>query len=73
MTAYEPPRVTFVGSDPKIPALRAAISRVAKIGGHYMLGTPRQNPETIRFVALWAARNRRTRVLIERVRRANAA
>lgn len=87
MTTYEPPRVTFVGSDPKIPTLRKAIQRTAIVAGRLSqitlmlcheqkkVGFSAHDRKCIpcRYVALWKCRNRRTRVLIERVRRANAA
>lgn len=71
MTTYETPRVTFVGADPKIPALRAAIKRVSRrsyLCGFYW----HKCGGCKRFVGLWQARNRRTRVLMWRVREANA-
>jgi hypothetical protein len=71
---YTPPRVTFVGSDPKIAALNRGIKRVALTTRYvrsYM--TDGDSPQVRRFVAFWQARNRRTRVLMERVRRANVA
>lgn len=66
MSAYEPPRVTFVGSDPKIPALRKAIARAA-----HLQPSIRVWDMSIRFVGLYQARNRRTRVLMHRVQTAN--
>lgn len=86
MNTYEPPRVTFVGADPKIPALRAAINRTARFAGRLsqitlMLcyeqkrqGFSKHDRKCVpcRYVALWQARNRRTRVLMARVRDANA-
>lgn len=87
MIAYETPRVTFVGADPKLPALRKAIERTARFAGRLsqitlMLcheqkkaGFSKHDRKCIpcRYVALWQARNRRTRVLMARVMHANAA
>lgn len=69
MTAYAPPRVTFVGSDPKIPALRAAIKRLSRVG--YLREFYWYHHGATRFVGLWQARNRRTRVLMAKVQDAN--
>lgn len=68
MTTYIPPRVTFIGSDPKIPALRRAIHRVARTHASYHL-----SDMSMRFIRLWQARNRRTRVLMWKVRNTNEA
>jgi hypothetical protein len=70
-TKYEPPRVTFVGSDPKIGALKKAITRAARVMGkhpvsQFLIGDPDS-----RFIGLWQARNRRIRVLMTKVRDAN--
>jgi hypothetical protein len=71
-TEYTPPRVTFVGSDPKIPALTAIMRRLATAqrnwirresgspwlsqGAHYYVN---------RYRDIGQARNRRIRVLME--------
>lgn len=68
MTSYSPPRVTFVGSDPKIAALTRAIKRAA-----HAQPSIRVWDMSARFVGLWLARNRRTRVLMWKVRNANNA
>lgn len=74
MNTYEPPRVSFVGSDPKIPALKKAIDRVARVSvRRYALWDLRHAATARRFAALWKARNRRTRVLMRKVRAHNIA
>jgi hypothetical protein len=60
MKTYEPPRVTFIGADPKILALRRAIDRAGRQDTVVTVSA--------RFIGLWQARNRRTRVLIARVK-----
>jgi hypothetical protein len=48
----------------KIPELLRAIDRVARVAPPYsMVGN---NPYRVRFLALWQARNRRTRVMMSR-------
>jgi hypothetical protein len=69
---YETPRITFVGSDPKIARLQRAIAvnaAASNLRGVGMAGD--NNPYVRRFVRLWQARNRRTRVLMYKVQRAN--
>lgn len=69
-TSYVPPRVTFIGSDPKIPALRKAATRITRTP--WFRRMPDSRPYR-RFIGLWQARNRRTRVLMWKVRNANDA
>jgi hypothetical protein len=83
-TSYEAPRVTFVGSDPKIPALQEGMMRVAVMAGplgyvlcesQLMAGFSKHMRKCLpcRFVTLAHARQRRVDVLMQRVERANAS
>ncbi len=68
MLTYEKPSIRFLFSDPKLPALKRAITRVCNVNPRLYILMP-NNPGSTRFVALWKARNRRTRVLMFRARR----
>jgi hypothetical protein len=75
MSTFETPRLTFVGVDPKIGALKAAITRVANNASKNGMSQGMSHGTSWwsrRFIALWQARNRRTRVLMRKVQRANA-
>jgi hypothetical protein len=58
--------------DAKLSAIRAAIARVARVAGPAIQIRPmsqvtsREAVTILRFVALWQARNRRTRVAMFR-------
>jgi len=70
MTTYETPRVTFAGSDPKIPALRKAAQRIARHSTDTIVC--RDSWSVICYVERMKAANRRTRVLMRKVQRENA-
>ncbi len=59
-------------SDPKVAALKSAIKRAAKWNGRGKLGMDRYEVVVQRYVGLWRAANRRTRIAIKRRRRAEA-
>lgn len=56
--------------DPKISALTSAFQRVTRVYPGIFIAANMRHPGARRFVALFKARNRRTRVLMRRAARA---
>lgn len=63
---YSPPTDRLVSRDPKISALSKALLTVAATAGPEDFVSMASTPKVRRFVAIFKARNRRTRVLMKR-------